>query len=131
MLEMGALLAILYILHKSFHTLTLTGFIATVAIALSANYYMITYMNVNFFIALAITPVIFPILQLLFKKAFGSAPSKRRARKPVVDKLNVRDPKEIPDQDKLDEAFPEFLRDKGITPFGEGMLPSMPEDGTP
>jgi len=76
-------------------------------------------------------PTLLEMIKSFFRKAFGGATSMRRARKPVVDKLNVRDPKEIPDHEKLDEAFPKFLRDEAVPPFGEGMVPSMPEDGTP
>lgn len=70
------LLTVLYILHKSFHKVTFTGFIATAAVALTANYFIEVHLHIGFIYALIITVAIFPILQILFKMSFGGPKKK-------------------------------------------------------
>ncbi len=109
LIEMAVLLAVLYVFHKSFHKVTMVGFLATAAIAMSANYYLTAYLNVNFLIALAVTLVIFPVLQILFRASVMGKTGKALMKDPVVEKLNVMKPEDNPDQQRLNEAFPEFL----------------------
>jgi len=65
------LLPTLYILHKSFHKVTIVGFMASATIALTASYFIETHLHAGFIYALLITIALFPILELLFKKSFG------------------------------------------------------------
>ena len=60
------LIATIYILHRSFHKVDMAGFAISVTIALSANFYMTKYLHAPQIAAMAITIIIFPILETLW-----------------------------------------------------------------
>ena len=69
LLDTVVLATILYIIHRSFHEITGVGFFTSVAIAISANYYMVNYLNIHIVFAIIISIGIFPILEILIKKS--------------------------------------------------------------
>jgi hypothetical protein len=87
-LDMVVLFAVLYVIHSSFRQITFLGFLISSTIAISINYYLVSYQNVNFPVALLIVVILFPIIQiplkLLVKGTFLEQKKKR------VDIQNTR-----------------------------------------